>query len=597
MALCLHSLPGAALAQPITALNDRAPVVDVSAASLMWIDTDGQAGIEELTGKQRREAFAPSRAGTIYALGHQAALWQHYRFAKSAESRQDWMLEFPQPLLDRVTVYQQGKPAGSWTSQTAGDTVAVASWPEPGRYGQFQLNLPDTGVHDVYVRIQNVARLSVPAMVSTQSHQGQRLQIEYLAIGVVFGALLLLIVTSLAQSWVYRDRAYCWYALYASVLTLLMAAWTGVAGHLLWSQSSMWNDLAPGVLGILAGGAALLVIHHLCGVDSRHQWFEPVMHTLGMAGLPLALAYVLIEHNIGIPMIGIYLSAVVLAGLSRAWLTWQRRDVIGLWVLAAFTPMALATLLLAASFAGLVPVTWLSRYGLMAGLTIEVPLLLVALNLRSRERHSVEARAQALSSHDALTGLLAAHIFQDRFKQIVARAQRYREPAAVVYIELVNYRYIKKNWGTAVAEQSLLRSVIKLRRILRDIDTVGRIDEARFGLILEGVTSRAPVTEMAARLIAAGLMPLKGLKPEVVLQFHVAGVLLSERMDGHVEIARALSDLILHMGPRSRRPIRFLEPELTHPMPLEIDSAFDDAEDADDGENTAAAQAPFRVVK
>jgi GGDEF domain-containing protein len=140
---------------------------------------------------------------------------------------------------------------------------------------------------------------------------------------------------------------------------------------------------------------------------------------------------------------------------------------------------------------------------------------------------------------------------------VVGRAQRYQEPAAVVYIELVNYRYIKKTWGTAVAEQSLLRSVIKLRRILRDVNTVGRIDEARFGLILEGVATRTPVTELSARLIAAGLMPLKGLKPEVVLQFHVAGVLLSERLGSHEAISTALADLLHSMAARTRRPIRF----------------------------------------
>ena len=181
----------------------------------------------------------------------------------------------------------------------------------------------------------------------------------------------------------------------------------------------------------------------------------------------------------------------------------------------------------------------------------------------------MEARAHALVSQDALTGLLSAHIFHDRFKQVVARSRRQREPAAVLYIELANYRYIKKNWGAAVAEQSLLRSVIKLRRILRDVDTVGRIDEARFGLILEGESSRQPVTELAARLIAAGLMPLKGLHPEVILQFHVAAVLLGEIHGSEADIALALTDLIQHMGPRNRRPIRFLEPEETQAAPLE----------------------------
>ena len=79
-------------------------------------------------------------------------------------------------------------------------------------------------------------------------------------------------------------------------------------------------------------------------------------------------------------------------------------------------------------------------------------------------------------------------------------------------------------------------------------------------------------TELAARLIAAGLMPLKGLKPEVVLQFHVAAVLLGEKLMEGPELSQALSHLLDSMAERTRRPIRFLAAELTRHTPLEVDS-------------------------
>ncbi len=570
LAACLLQLSGLAVqAQPVTWLDDRTPVMDVSGASTVWVDRDGQAGSDLIAASARKALFTPAKSEEIYALGKAGVLWQHYRFARAETSQQEWVLAFPQPLLDNISVYQSTS-AGNWSSLIAGDSHAVSSWPEPGRYAQFPLRLPDSSVHDVYVRIQNVTSISVPVSVNTQSSQSQRLQREYLIIGLVFGALLLLVVACIVQSRIYRDRTYGWYAFYAFLLTFAMAAWTGVAGHLLWPDFHVWNDLAPGFLGVLSGGAALLVVHYLCGVGLRHRWFEQAMHGIGISALPIALSYAIVPRDVGVPMMAIYLTTVVALGLTRAWLTWrQRNDIIGLWTLAAFLPMALALLLVLANVGGLMGGNWASRYGPMASVVIEMPLLLIALNMRSRQRHSVEARAQALVSQDALTGLLTPNIFQDRFKQIVARARRHREDAAVVYIELVNYKYIKKTWGTAVAEQSLLRSVIKLRRILRDVDTVGRVDEARFGMIMEGVSARAPVTELAARLVAAGLMPLKGLKPEIVLQFHVAAVLLHERPGSDTELAHALADLIHQMGPRSRRPIRFLEPESTKPMPLE----------------------------
>ncbi|MDP3310661.1 MAG: diguanylate cyclase, partial [Polaromonas sp.] len=311
--------------------------------------------------------------------------------------------------------------------------------------------------------------------------------------------------------------------------------------------------------------------------NAHYALLDRVSYWTALAGPVLALFFVVMDRMWGVRLIGIYLTLCVVLGLATAFLASRRRDVVGLWVLGAFIPLSVATLAAVARIFGWVPSSWLIEHSLMIALAVEAPLLLVALNIRSRERHIIETREQAMSSQDALTGLLTPHLFTDRLSQVLSRATRHKEPAAVVYVELVNYNYIKRTHGIAVAEQSLLRSVIKLRRILRDADTAGRVDEARFGLILEGVSTREPVTELAARLIAAGLMPLKGLKPEVLLQFHVAGVLLNERLMESAALSQALSDLLAGMAERTRRPIRFLEPDVTHPSPLERESRSGDS--------------------
>ena len=564
-----------AQAQPVTVLNVQNPSLNISAASVVWLDQTGSTTPEQVIAGKRAALFTPSAEGAYYAMGRQASLWLHYRFKRTPTANvlpEDWLLQFPQPLLDKVTVYQLNAD-GNWISQTTGDTVALPVGAESGRFPQFQLQLGNDrvgdGMRDVYVRVQSGIATSLDAKVTAHSAYSRQTQIEYLILGLTFGAMLLVMVTCLNQSWVYRDLSFSWYAGYVFLLTLVTGAWTGVGTQFVWQSWGMWADIAPGVLGSMTGGAALLVAHYLCKPGSRHRVFEKVVHYWGLAGFGVGAMVPFLDRRVAVMIVGAYLALVVVGALSRAALTWRGKDLVGMWVFIAFTPVAVAATFLVGDRLGLLPTSWISQYGVMVGFAIEMPLLLVALNLRSRERHSVEARAQALTSHDALTGLLSAPIFQDRFKQIVARSRKNREPAAVIYIDLVNYRYIKKTWGVAVAEQSLLRSVIKLRRILRDVDTVGRIDEARFGVILEGVTSREPVTELAARLIAAGLMPLKGLKPEVILQFHVAAALLREYPGSSSDIAEALTSLMQHMGPRSRRPIRFLELEATQVVPLE----------------------------
>jgi hypothetical protein len=81
-------------------------------------------------------------------------------------------------------------------------------------------------------------------------------------------------------------------------------------------------------------------------------------------------------------------------------------------------------------------------------------------------------------------------------------------------------------------------------------------------------------------------MPLKGLKPDVTLQFHVASVLLEERVEEAGELVQALSEQLGGMSPRTRRPIRFLAPLDTQPAPI-TDPA--DPDGGIEGEGQAAA--------
>ncbi|RYX92553.1 MAG: diguanylate cyclase [Comamonadaceae bacterium] len=572
--------PGAATITTIR-LDDASPDLDAEGLTLAWKDAAARAGIEQVAGTATIAKFRAMAPSAIHALGTQDALWLHLRVERARGARREWLLEIPQPLLDAASLFQLDEH-GRWLEQSAGDTIAVAAWSEAGRYPTFRLDLPPGQVRDLYIRIRHVTPLTVPLRLASESSHDNRIQVEYLLLGIVFGALCFLILACVAQGWVHRDVVYGWYAAYAGITTLAVASYTGVAGHMLWPYSGAWADMAQGSLALLAGGSALLFVRHLSGMIIRYPRLDRVIQWMGVVGLLLAFGYTVMGRAEALTALGAYLAVSVVLNVWVSLLAWRRGDEVGPWMMAAYVPLAVAVMLALVRVFGGIPASWLTQYGVVIAMAIEVPLLLVALNIRSRERHGADIREQALSSQDALTGLLAPHLYQDRLRQVVSRYKRDRESAAIIFIDLVNYQRIKAAHGQAVAEQSLLRCVIKLRRLLRDVDTISRIGEARFGLIMEGVSSRAVVTDRVARLIASGLMPLKGLKPEVTLQFHSAAALLKERTLAASDLSDALMDILAGMSSRSRRPIRFLEPEVTRPMPLEPDSQRDAEEDAED---------------
>jgi diguanylate cyclase (GGDEF)-like protein len=568
----------AALAQPAAGvvLRDAYEQVDAAGLAEVWIDPRGEAIIDQVAGPQAIARFQPARAETIYTLGDHAALWMRFKLSRPAEERQDWLIEFPMPVLDKVTVFQ--REGARWRAETAGDTLATASWPEAGRHPSFRLDLAPGQTQVVYVRIRHSTAANFPVRLETEVCHNQRVQLEYLGLGLIFGALLLLIAVCLTQSWVYRDRVYAWYALYSLVTAVAVAAYTGVAPHVLWPRFGALADSLQAVLSYFAAASALLFVRNLIGISARHPLLDRLVYLLGLAGLVMGVLHPLFPKLPALAAMGMYVTVATFINVLLSLNAWRRGDIVGLWVFAAYVPLTLAVVMGVVRMFGWLPVSFGTQYAVVVAMAIEVPMLLVALSIRSRERHGAQIREQALSTQDALTGLLAPHLFHDRLRQVVARFKRDGENAAVLFIDLVNYPRIKQHYGSAVAEQSLLRSVIKLRRLLRDVDTVSRIGEARFGVILEGALSRIAITDRAARLIAAGLMPLKGLKPEVTLQFHIAAALLEERMLEPPELVEALSELLGSMSTRTRRPIRFLQPEDTHPQPLQDSSVLEEHE-------------------
>lgn len=536
-------------------LRDANPQVRLAGQVLAWTDEAGQATIADAV----RAPFRPVPADAVHELGRDAALWYHFRVQRGSTERQQWLLRLPLPLLDRVTVYQWEN--SGWREETAGDTLAVSQWPEPSRYPLFRLVVRSGETRDVYVRIRHATASQFPLEVLTAGRYSAQAQAEYLVLGAAFGALLLLIASCAAKGWAYRDAVFGWYALYAAVTSLAVASFTGMAAHMLWPRFGLLQDAPTPMLAFAAVGAALLFIRGTLGLRRRLPRADRVMLWLGVTGLALVLVPPLTPKSVHLPLAGAYFLVATSAALAVSAWAWARGDDVARWVFFAQLPMVLSVLLNVFRTIGWVDLPPLSQYLVVASLTIEVPLLLVALFIRSRDRHSAQVREQALSSHDGLTGLLAPHLFTDRLRQVVARHKRDGQNAAVMYISLVNHGRIREVYGAAIAEQSLLRSVIKLHRLLRDVDTVSRVGEARFGVILEGASARSSVTERATRLIAAGLMPLPGLKPDVTLHFHVAALLLSERPLEAEEAQAVLEAQLSRMSPRTRRPIRFIQPE------------------------------------
>ena len=115
------------------------------------------------------------------------------------------------------------------------------------------------------------------------------------------------------------------------------------------------------------------------------------------------------------------------------------------------------------------------------------------------------------SLHDPLTGLANRSLFFDRVGHAIARLGRHTGAlAAVLYIDLDNFKTVNDTLGHARGDRLLALVAERLLTVVRAADTVARLSGDEFALLLEDLTTADGaliVAERAASLLAAPFDP------------------------------------------------------------------------------------------
>lgn len=175
---------------------------------------------------------------------------------------------------------------------------------------------------------------------------------------------------------------------------------------------------------------------------------------------------------------------------------------------------------------GLIPSSFLTRYGLLLGAAIEMPLLLYALSVRGGHRREAMVRAKALAATDPLTGLTHRRIFMIRLEAAMQRARTQRIPGALLGVDVANLAAINSGHGREAADRALVLAASRLRGVLGDVDLASRVGEQQFALLLEGPTTADQARLCATHVVARGLRESTVLPDGVTLNFHVTVTML-----------------------------------------------------------------------
>jgi len=125
------------------------------------------------------------------------------------------------------------------------------------------------------------------------------------------------------------------------------------------------------------------------------------------------------------------------------------------------------------------------------------------------EHKLAEERIQRVAHHDSLTGLPNRLLFNDRLTQAISLAKRDSRQFALLYLDLDKFKPVNDSQGHAAGDELLQSVAARIRRQVRESDTVARVGGDEFAVILPDIARRGEAETVATKIISAVASPFR----------------------------------------------------------------------------------------
>jgi diguanylate cyclase (GGDEF)-like protein/PAS domain S-box-containing protein len=175
----------------------------------------------------------------------------------------------------------------------------------------------------------------------------------------------------------------------------------------------------------------------------------------------------------------------------------------------------------------------------------------VVLTVRDVEaQKTFEEQLRHRAFHDPLTSLANRALFYDRVEHALNREGRDDGHAAVLFVDLDDFKEVNDRLGHATGDRLLVEVAGRLRSCVRSADTAARLGGDEFGVLLELVGGPNEPMQAAERILAALADPMIVDDEPVPLTVSI-GVAVSGNGDRGADELLGRADLAMYAAKRS----------------------------------------------
>ncbi len=174
-----------------------------------------------------------------------------------------------------------------------------------------------------------------------------------------------------------------------------------------------------------------------------------------------------------------------------------------------------------------------------------------------------EAKLHHLAHHDPLTGLPNRLLLADRLEQAIHRAARQDSGFALLFLDLDRFKQVNDTLGHGIGDLLLQDVALRLRRLLRQQDTIARLGGDEFTILIEDLDDDQDAGTLANKVLLALREPFI-LAGQTLFIGASIGISLYPRDGTTSELLLQNADTAMYRAKNNGRgTYQFYDPEMT----------------------------------
>ncbi len=458
----------------------------------LLFDSTNKITISEAIGAYKNQAFIPNEKAQVSFGFTDDTIWAMLPINNESRATFTQIIKIDNAWLDEIDIFfvQNNKVLDG---VSLGDELKFTQRPLSRRMPAVLYEF-SPGQTEVYFRIRSKDPLTIPIYIgSEESHSSVATTNAYFY-GVLYGALIILLIYNLVLFSYLREQKYLFYSAYLFAFTIFNFTYTGHGFWSLWPDSVLLQQsLMPVLMFVYLYSGVVFTIEFL---DTRKYVpsLYAVRRKIYSALLGLALVLILVNSR----SLAIMVQLVILTSLS-------------LWMLVigysaykngnpsakCFVPAVLmgtggATISSLATW-GIIPYSQWAFRGIEIGILMEMSLLSVSLGFNFKMVQQAMKNAESNAMLDPLTNLYNRRAFSELVHPLWELGKRNKTPMAIMLIDLDWFKRINDKYGHDIGDEVLEAVGVQLKQRLRDSDIALRWGGEEFLIFLPNTDNESAV--------------------------------------------------------------------------------------------------------